>query len=157
MMGEKERLRDFADEIRSAGFTSAVLLGMGGSSLASDVFVSCFGRADGYLDLRVLNTTVPASILDLERSVDLEHTLFIVSSKSGGTIEVLSLYKYFRSRMERLLGTKRAPVSSPLPILGPASESSRRSMASERCFSIRLTSAGDSARSHILDWYPRLS
>src|SRR5271157_669078 len=104
MMGEKERLRDFADEIRSEGFTCAVLLGMGGSSLASDVFISCFGREDGYLDLRVLDSTVPASILDLERSVDIEHTLFIVSSKSGGTIEVLSLYKYFRSRMERLLG-----------------------------------------------------
>ncbi len=104
MMGEKQRLRDFADEIRSAGFTSAVLLGMGGSSLASDVFISCFGRADGYLDLRVLDSTVPASVLDLERNVDLESALFIVSSKSGGTIEVLSLYKYFRSRMEQLFG-----------------------------------------------------
>ncbi|MGO9570063.1 MAG: bifunctional transaldolase/phosoglucose isomerase [Desulfomonilaceae bacterium] len=104
MMGEKQRLRDFADEIRSAGFTCAVLLGMGGSSLASDVFISCFGQADGYLDLRALDSTVPAAILDLERSVDLEHTLFIVSSKSGGTIEVLSLYKYFRSLMERLWG-----------------------------------------------------
>jgi len=106
MMGEKERLRDFADEIRSSGFTSAVLLGMGGSSLASDVFISCFGRAEGYLDLKVLDSTVPASILDLERNVDIEHCLFIVSSKSGGTIEVLSLYKHFRSRMERLFGAK---------------------------------------------------
>ncbi len=106
MTGEKDRLRDFADEIRSAGFTSAVLLGMGGSSLASEVFVSCLGCADGYLDLKVLDTTVPASILDLERNLDLEHTLFIVSSKSGGTIEVVSLYKYFRARMQRHFGAE---------------------------------------------------
>jgi transaldolase/glucose-6-phosphate isomerase len=106
MIGEKQRLRDFADEIRAEGFTCAVLLGMGGSSLAPDVFISCFGQADGYLNLKVLDSTVPASILDLERSVDLQHTLFIVSSKSGGTIEVLSLYKYFRSRMQELFGEK---------------------------------------------------
>ena len=63
-------------------------------------------RSDGYLDLRVVDTTVPGSILELEQSLDLEHTLFIVSSKSGGTIEVMSLYKYFRARMEQVLGAK---------------------------------------------------
>ncbi|MBI4965709.1 MAG: bifunctional transaldolase/phosoglucose isomerase [Desulfomonile tiedjei] len=104
MIGEKQRLKDFADEIRSSGFTTAVLLGMGGSSLASEVFADCFGAADGYLDLKVLDTTVPGTILDVDRNLDLKRTLFIVSSKSGGTIEVMSLYKYFRARMEQALG-----------------------------------------------------
>lgn len=104
MIGEIRRLNEFADDVRSNGFTSAVLLGMGGSSLAPEVFATCFTRRDGYLDLKVLDTTVPGAILDVERSVDLERTLFIVASKSGGTIEVMSLYKYFRARMESLFG-----------------------------------------------------
>ncbi len=106
MRGEVDKLRAFADEIRSLGFTTAVLLGMGGSSLASEVFATCFGIAEGYLDLKVLDTTVPASILDVERGLDLTRTLFIVSSKSGGTIEVVSLYKHFRDRVEKAVGEK---------------------------------------------------
>jgi len=106
MIGERKRLEDFTEEIRSVGFDRAVLLGMGGSSLASEVFFSCFGSAKGYLDLTVLDTTVPGAILDLHRSLDLDRTLFIVSSKSGGTVEVMSLYRYFRSVMERHLGER---------------------------------------------------
>ena len=106
MMGERKRLKDFAEEIRSVGFDRAVLLGMGGSSLASEVFSSCLGSAKGFLDLDVLDTTVPGSILDLHRSLDLDRTLFMVSSKSGGTVEVMSLYRYFRSVMECHLGDR---------------------------------------------------
>jgi transaldolase/glucose-6-phosphate isomerase len=104
MSGETERLRNFADEIRGEGFTNVVLLGMGGSSLSAEVFSRCLGVADGFPDLKVLDTTIPGSILEAERGVDLERTLFIVSSKSGGTIEVLSLYKYFRKRIEEIAG-----------------------------------------------------
>jgi glucose-6-phosphate isomerase len=104
MMGEQERLKEFADDISSLGFTTTVLLGMGGSSLASEVFASCYGATAGHLKLKVLDTTVPASILSAERDLDLQRTLFIVSSKSGGTTEVISLYKYFRSRMEQVAG-----------------------------------------------------
>jgi len=104
MAGERERLREFADEIRSAGFEHCALLGMGGSSLAPEVFSSCFGSAEGYLDIKVFDTTIPASIIGLEKSLDPERTLFIVASKSGGTIEVMSLYKYFRVKMESLFG-----------------------------------------------------
>ena len=104
MAGERERLREFADEIRSAGFEHCALLGMGGSSLAPEVFSSCFGSAEGYLDIKVFDTTIPASIIGLEKNLDLERTLFIVASKSGGTIEVMSLYKYFRGKMENLFG-----------------------------------------------------
>lgn len=105
MMGEIQRLNDFAEDITSAGFTAAVLLGMGGSSLAPEVFATCLGGREGYLDLKVLDTTVPGTIRDVERSVDLERTLFIVASKSGGTIEVMSLYKYFYERVESLFGS----------------------------------------------------
>lgn len=104
MSGETRRIQEFVDDVRSTGLRKAVLLGMGGSSLAPDVFVSCFGSAEGYLDLQVLDTTVPGAILDLERSLDLGETLFIVSSKSGTTIEVVSLYRYFFQRMEALVG-----------------------------------------------------
>ena len=62
MEGEKERLREFADEIRSSGFKNCVLLGMGGSSLAPEVFSSSFGAAEEYLNLKVLDSTIPASI-----------------------------------------------------------------------------------------------
>jgi transaldolase/glucose-6-phosphate isomerase len=131
MGGEERRIKEFADEIRSSGFTNVVLLGMGGSSLAAEVFVHCFERAEGYLDLKVLDTTVPASILEVERSLDLKRTLFIVASKSGGTIEVLSLYKYFHSRVESELGDKAGAhfiaITDPGTSLGKlASESGFR-------------------------------
>jgi len=101
MLGERRRLTAFSEEMRSLGFNCAVLLGMGGSSLASEVFVSSLGVKEGYLDLKVLDTTLPGAILDVHRTLDLDRTLFLVSSKSGGTIEVMSLYRYFRSVMEQ--------------------------------------------------------
>jgi len=104
MRRETSRLREFADEVRSQGFSDVVLLGMGGSSLAAEVFASCIGVAEGYLNLKVLGTTIPHSILDVERTLDPQHTLFIVSSKSGGTIEVVSLYKHFRGVMDKAVG-----------------------------------------------------
>ncbi len=104
MFDETRRIGEFVDEIRSAGFKKVVLLGMGGSSLAAEMYMLCFGKADGYLDLEVLDTTVPAALLALEKSIDLRETLFIVASKSGTTIEVLSLYKYFYGRVEDLVG-----------------------------------------------------
>ncbi len=106
MEREIPKLREFAMELREAGFTTAVLVGMGGSSLAPEVFTRTFGVAEGFIDLKVADTTVPASILELERSLDLARTLFIVSSKSGGTIEVMSLFKYFRQKMSEILGSK---------------------------------------------------
>ncbi len=104
MAGEEEKLKEFANEIRNE-FQHVLLLGMGGSSLGAEVFVSCFPRVEGYPELIVLDTTVPDTIFSVEQRIDLSKTLFIVASKSGGTIEVMSLYKYFRSRMEQLVGT----------------------------------------------------
>ncbi len=104
MSGETAKLRQFTEELKVAGFKTAILIGMGGSSLAPEVFVKTFGVTDGFIELKVADTTVPRSILEIERSVDLSRTLFIISSKSGGTIEVMSLFKYFKQKMVDILG-----------------------------------------------------
>lgn len=95
-------LSAFRKEIRAAGLRDAVLLGMGGSSLAAEVICGVFGNDASYPALRVLDTTDPAAIRELEKEIDLEKTLFIVSSKSGGTIELVSLFKYFFQKLESL-------------------------------------------------------
>jgi transaldolase / glucose-6-phosphate isomerase len=98
MLEHLDDLLGFVDEVKAAGYTDAVLLGMGGSSLGPEVLRRSFGEIDGALRLRVLDSTDPAEVLAVERSVDLDKTLFIVSSKSGGTIETLSHYRYFRAK-----------------------------------------------------------
>lgn len=102
-----EDLTAFADEIRSAGFRNVVLLGMGGSSLAPEVLRATLGVADGYPALAVLDTTDPASIRSVESAIDPAKTLFVAASKSGTTVEVLSLFAYF---MERTQAAKGAPA-----------------------------------------------
>ena len=92
-------LRAFADRCEADGLTDCVLLGMGGSSLGPEVLRRSFGEAGG-LTLRVLDSTDPGAVLEAERSLDLSKTLFLVSSKSGGTVETLSQYRYFRSRID---------------------------------------------------------
>ncbi len=106
MRGRQDALKNFAEEARKAGFRHAVLLGMGGSSLCPDVLRATFGTAPGYLDLQVLDSTVPANIACVEESIDLGKTLFLVSSKSGGTTETLSFYKYFYEQVRKLKGEK---------------------------------------------------
>jgi transaldolase/glucose-6-phosphate isomerase len=96
------RLNELRDDVRSAGFTSCVLLGMGGSSLAPEVFRETFGSATGQPKLFVLDSTDPATILAVEGQIDLAHTLFIVASKSGGTIETLSHFKHFYAKVREI-------------------------------------------------------
>jgi len=106
MLEHCDRLRVFAAEVQDAGFQRAVLLGMGGSSLAPEVFQRTFGPAPGYPDLVVLDSTDPAAILALEHSLDLARTLFIVSSKSGTTIETLAFYRYFFEKVRAVKGPR---------------------------------------------------
>ncbi|GAB4473591.1 MAG: hypothetical protein Kow0088_08970 [Anaerolineales bacterium] len=80
------------------GYRQAVLLGMGGSSLAPQVFRQVFGVQEGFIDLLVLDTTDPDTITSIEREIDYQKTLFIVSTKSGGTVETFSLFRYFYHR-----------------------------------------------------------
>jgi glucose-6-phosphate isomerase len=101
---EAEGVAAFVDELRAEGYRSAVLLGMGGSSLAPEVIREVLGVREGYLDLHVLDSTDPAAVLAVEAAVDLETTLFVVSSKSGGTTETSSLHAYFYERLRELDG-----------------------------------------------------
>ncbi len=86
------------------GLTDAVLLGMGGSSLGPEVIRRTFGEIEGAIQLHVLDSTDPEAVLDLDRQVDVEKTLFIVASKSGGTIETLSHFKHFYARVSEAIG-----------------------------------------------------
>jgi transaldolase/glucose-6-phosphate isomerase len=99
MSGEVDDLEAFARECREAGLTHALLLGMGGSSLAPEVFRQSFGAQEDALRLHVLDSTDPQAIRDAEAAVDLDKTLFIVSSKSGGTVETLSHFRYFHAKV----------------------------------------------------------
>ncbi len=94
----REHLDDllaFAREVRDEGFADVVLLGMGGSSLAPEVIRQSFGEQEGWPRLHVLDSTDAGAIRAVQAGVDLERTLFLVSTKSGGTIETLSLFRHF--------------------------------------------------------------
>jgi glucose-6-phosphate isomerase len=90
-----DELEAFAEQAASDGFIRALLLGMGGSSLAPEVMRSTLGVAEGAIDLQVLDSTHPATIARIEKSLDLDRTLFLVASKSGTTIETRSHMDYF--------------------------------------------------------------
>ena len=96
-----EMLIAFASKIKHEGYLYAVLLGMGGSSLCSEVSRETFETSQGYLSLFVLANTAPAAILELENKIDLDKTLFIVASKSGNTEETLSFFHYFYDQLQK--------------------------------------------------------
>ena len=98
MLEQLDELTALAAQLRREGYTDALLLGMGGSSLGPEVIRQSFGEQPGGLRLQVLDSTHPDAVLAVERSLDLAKTVFIVSSKSGGTIETLSHYAYFKSK-----------------------------------------------------------
>ena len=92
-------LQQWADQLVKKGqFDSLLLLGMGGSSLAAEVFYSIFGQSENYLSLTMLDSTSPAQISSLD--LDWARTLVVVSSKSGGTVETADLMAYFYALME---------------------------------------------------------
>ena len=97
MLEEADALDAFVAECKADGLTDVVLLGMGGSSLAPEVFRLSYGRLPDGLRLHVLDSTEPVQIAAVEAEIDLATTLFIVSTKSGGTIETLSLFKHFHA------------------------------------------------------------
>jgi transaldolase/glucose-6-phosphate isomerase len=101
-------LAELVAVLQGDGFTQALLLGMGGSSLAPEVFRKIFGVQDGYLDLAVLDTTDPDAIAAQANKLDLAKTVFIVSTKSSGTVETLSLFKYFYNQVSAEVGAEQA-------------------------------------------------
>jgi transaldolase/glucose-6-phosphate isomerase len=98
MLEHAGELRQFADAAKADGLEHAVLLGMGGSSLGPEVIRRSYGHVPGAMRLHVLDSTDPGAVRDVERQIELDKTLFIVSSKSGGTIETLSHMRYFYER-----------------------------------------------------------
>jgi glucose-6-phosphate isomerase len=97
-------LSSFANEVCEAGFTHAAVLGMGGSSLSVEVLRDVFGSKSGFPEMHVLDSTHPDQILHLEQQLDLKHTLFIVSSKSGSTLEPNCYFDYFWDRVQSVNG-----------------------------------------------------
>ncbi len=104
MLDRLDELRTFADWVCDNEFRWAVVVGMGGSSLAPEVLQRTFGSHNGYPELIVLDTTDPESILRVENRINVVSTLFIVSSKSGTTIETASLHRYFAERTQDATG-----------------------------------------------------
>lgn len=101
-------LTAIAEEVKRAGFRHALLLGMGGSSLCPEVLKMTFGKIPGFPELTVLDSTDPAQIRALESRVDLAKTLFIVSSKSGSTLEPNIFKQYFFERVTQVVGAGEA-------------------------------------------------
>lgn len=111
--------------VRGEGFRHAVLLGMGGSSLAPDVLRHTFGVVEGYPDWHILDSTDPAQIRVVEQAIDYDTTLFLVSSKSGSTLEPNILKDYFFSRTgEQVEG--RHPGNQFMAVTDPGSALERR-------------------------------
>lgn len=107
MARQAAELAQFAVEIQTEGFTHILLLGMGGSSLAPEVFSRIFA-GQTTLTLNILDSTHPAYVLEVTRSFDPARTLYITSTKSGGTVETLSLFKYFFNHATEKLGLETA-------------------------------------------------
>jgi transaldolase/glucose-6-phosphate isomerase len=99
---------DFAKRVKGQKFTDAVVLGMGGSSLGPEVLARTFAKKSGFPKLHVLDSTDPAQVRRLEEKIDIAHTLFIVSSKSGGTTEPNAMKDYFFARVSEAIGADEA-------------------------------------------------
>ena len=99
---------DYAQRVKGQNFTDAVVLGMGGSSLGPEVLAETFPKKSGFPKLHVLDSTDPAQVRSLEESVNIAKTLFIVSSKSGGTTEPNAMKDYFFDRVSKAIGKDKA-------------------------------------------------
>ena len=116
MRDQVSDLTAFREQIKSDGYTHAVLLGMGGSSLAPEVFQNTFSNRSGYPKLHVLDSTHPEAVESVAAAVDLRHTLFIVSSKSGTTMEMNSFFFYFWQKLSAL---DKSPGKNCIAITDP--------------------------------------
>src|SRR6185312_10522687 len=125
-LADLDRLRDFTEQVKEAGFTDVVLLGMGGSSLGPEVLGETFGRQAGWPRFHMLDGTDPAQITAIERAIDLGKTLFIVSSKSGSTLEPNIFLDYFFDRVSAVKGKDKAGEHF-VAVTDPGSPLERRS------------------------------
>jgi transaldolase/glucose-6-phosphate isomerase len=107
-LADLDHLTRVAEDVKSAGFSRALLMGMGGSSLCPEVMSQTFGRIPGFPELQVLDSTDPAQVKTREQEVDLANTLFIVSSKTGRTLEPNIFRQYFFDRVKQVVGEREA-------------------------------------------------
>src|SRR6202795_3090300 len=107
-LAHESELKALADEVKSVGFSDILLLGMGGSSLCPEVLALTYPQTPGFPRLHILDSTDPAQIRSVEKKVNLAKTLFIVSSKSGSTLEPNIYKQYFFQRVEETIGAGKA-------------------------------------------------
>jgi transaldolase/glucose-6-phosphate isomerase len=107
-LANQSRFQKIAEDIRAGGFTHGLLLGMGGSSLCVEVLKLTFGKISGHPEMFILDSTDPAQIRAVEAQVDLAKTIFIVSSKSGSTLEPNIYKQYFFERVKQVVGAAEA-------------------------------------------------
>jgi transaldolase/glucose-6-phosphate isomerase len=103
-----QRLTRITEVAKSSSFSHVLLLGMGGSSLCPEVMKMTFGKITGFPELHILDSTDPAQVKAFETKVNLKNTLFIVSSKSGSTLEPNIFKQYFFDRVAQIVGLKEA-------------------------------------------------
>jgi transaldolase/glucose-6-phosphate isomerase len=107
-IAHSQKLRQVAEEVKSEGFTDILLLGMGGSSLCPEVLRITFGKIAGFPELHVLDSTDPAQIQAIQSKINLAKTLFVVSSKSGTTLEPNIFKQYFFEQVKQAVGAEKA-------------------------------------------------
>jgi len=99
---EAAGIRSFVNAVREDNIQYVMLMGMGGSSLGPEMFSKFIGKKPGYPELIVLDSTHPAAVMAVENRIDIEQTLFLVSSKSGTTLETLSFFRYFWEKVTKI-------------------------------------------------------
>ncbi len=119
-----------ADEVRKENFTDILLLGMGGSSLCPEVLAKTYGQVSGFPRLHVLDSTDPAQVKAFASAVNLKRTLFIVSSKSGSTLEPNIFKQYFFELTKAAVGADKAG-SHWIAVTDPGSKLEKEAQADE--------------------------
>lgn len=104
MKNAVDEINSFVDEVGNEGMKNVLVLGMGGSSLAPEVYAKIFGEKEGYLNVDILDSTHPGTVREYENKFDPAETLYIVSTKSGGTVETISFMKYFYNYVKSKVG-----------------------------------------------------
>ena len=125
---------DFADWVKGRGFSDAVVLGMGGSSLGPEVLSLTYGNREGFPKLRILDSTHPDEVRAVEAAVDLRNTLFIVASKSGSTLEPNVFRDYFLGRMKAEVGDRAGSHFVAITDPGSAMEQAAKDDQFEKIF-----------------------
>jgi glucose-6-phosphate isomerase len=151
MQEQVSALESFADDVQKAGFRYVVLLGMGGSSLSSEVLRQTFSTTQGFPELHVLDSTIPACVQAITDRIYPASTLFIVSSKSGTTIEVVSLFQYFRNLIESTV--EKQGVGQNFITITDAGTSLARTAEEERFRHIFLNPTDIGGRYSVLSYF----